>query len=185
MATVRIPNSLQAQITRSAISPRFAIRIFLNIPCLDVIHSDFQIAKDLRALFPLEDFRAVTKVNRVRLVFEIIMIAAERRTIPARIQWAVHSPPAFSQFLRRRQIRSHSSASWLPQCTIPARSRPYPPASQRAAHLGKAPRKMFPRWVSAPCARVPPLPEEQQARREYLPPPGRHPCPGRQAAPLL
>jgi hypothetical protein len=70
MATVRIPSSLQAQITRSAISPRFAIRIFLNIPCLDVIHCDFQIAKDLRALFPLEDFRAVTKVNRARLVFD-------------------------------------------------------------------------------------------------------------------
>ena len=34
------------------------------------IHSDFQIAKDLRALFPLEDFRAVTKVNRARPVFD-------------------------------------------------------------------------------------------------------------------
>src|SRR5579863_880697 len=31
MATVRIPSSLHAQITRSAISPRLAIRIFLNI----------------------------------------------------------------------------------------------------------------------------------------------------------
>src|SRR5258706_16185416 len=31
MATVRMPSSLQAQITRSAISPRLAIRIFLNI----------------------------------------------------------------------------------------------------------------------------------------------------------
>src|SRR5882672_10158432 len=31
MATVRMPSSLQAQITRRAISPRFAIRIFLNI----------------------------------------------------------------------------------------------------------------------------------------------------------
>src|SRR5262245_66050035 len=30
-ATVLIPSSLQAQITRRAISPRFAIRIFLNI----------------------------------------------------------------------------------------------------------------------------------------------------------
>src|SRR5256886_3720195 len=176
MATVRIPSSLQAQITRSAISPRFAIRIFLNIPCLDVIHSDFQIAKDLRALFPLEDFEQSRKsIARGLSLTEIVMIAAERRTIPARIQWAAHSPPAFSQFLRRRQIRSHSSASWLPQCTIPARFRPYPPASQRAVHLGKAPRKMFPRWVSAPCAMVPPLPEElveeQQAGRECLQPP--------------
>src|SRR6266550_8485575 len=63
MATVRIPNSLQAQITRSAISPRFAIRIFLNIPCLDAIHSDFQIAKDLRALFLLEGFPAVAEAK--------------------------------------------------------------------------------------------------------------------------
>src|ERR1039458_3157362 len=31
MATVRMPSSLHAQMTRSAISPRFAIRIFLNI----------------------------------------------------------------------------------------------------------------------------------------------------------
>src|ERR1700688_422187 len=31
MATVRMPNSLQAQMTRRAISPRFAIRIFLNM----------------------------------------------------------------------------------------------------------------------------------------------------------
>src|SRR2546427_7610651 len=68
IAAVRIPSSLQAQITRSAISPRFAIRIFLNIPCLDVIHSDFQIAKDLRALFALEDFEQSRKsVARVLL----------------------------------------------------------------------------------------------------------------------
>src|SRR5258708_8755957 len=31
-ATVLTPSSLQAQMTRRAISPRFAIRIFLNIP---------------------------------------------------------------------------------------------------------------------------------------------------------
>src|SRR3954447_1332408 len=31
MATVRMPSSLQAQITRKAISPRLAIRIFLNM----------------------------------------------------------------------------------------------------------------------------------------------------------
>src|SRR5260370_7833486 len=31
MATVRMPSSLHAQMTRSAISPRFAISIFLNI----------------------------------------------------------------------------------------------------------------------------------------------------------
>src|ERR1700739_687186 len=31
-ATVEIPSSLHAQITRSAISPRFATRIFRNIP---------------------------------------------------------------------------------------------------------------------------------------------------------
>src|SRR5258708_11169219 len=31
MATVRMPSSLHAQITRSAISPRLAIRIFLNM----------------------------------------------------------------------------------------------------------------------------------------------------------
>src|SRR5215469_3439697 len=31
MATVRTPSSLQAQITRSAISPRLAMRIFLNM----------------------------------------------------------------------------------------------------------------------------------------------------------
>src|SRR3954447_6034489 len=30
-ATVRMPRSLQAQMTRSAISPRLAIRIFLNM----------------------------------------------------------------------------------------------------------------------------------------------------------
>jgi len=60
---------LQAQITRSAISPRFAIRIFLNIPCLDVIRSDFQIAEDLRALFLLEGFQAVAEANRARPAF--------------------------------------------------------------------------------------------------------------------
>src|SRR5580658_8089779 len=31
MATVRMPSSLHAQMTRRAISPRFAIRIFLNM----------------------------------------------------------------------------------------------------------------------------------------------------------
>src|ERR1700761_4894267 len=31
-ATVRMPSSRQAEITRSAISPRFAIRTFLNMP---------------------------------------------------------------------------------------------------------------------------------------------------------
>src|SRR5262245_45887835 len=31
-ATVRMPSSLQAQMMRSAISPRFAMRIFLNMP---------------------------------------------------------------------------------------------------------------------------------------------------------
>src|SRR5215203_1002556 len=32
-ATVLMPSSRQAQMTRSAISPRFAIRIFLNMSC--------------------------------------------------------------------------------------------------------------------------------------------------------
>src|SRR5437762_4410610 len=157
MATVRIPSSLQAQITRSAISPRFAIRIFLNIPCLDVIRSDFQIVKDLRALFPPEDFEQLRKsIARGLLSTKIVMIAAGRQTIPVRIRSAVHSRPAFSQFLRRRQIQSRSLASWLRQYTIPAQFRPRLPASQKAVHLGKASHKMFPRWVSAPCATFPP-----------------------------
>jgi hypothetical protein len=41
----------------------------LNIPCLDVIRSDFQIAEDLRALFLLEGFQAVAEANRARPAF--------------------------------------------------------------------------------------------------------------------
>src|ERR1700682_1084962 len=52
-ATVLMPNSLQAQITRSAISPRLAMRIFLNgtdakqgLPVLDRLAVRYQLARD-------------------------------------------------------------------------------------------------------------------------------------------
>src|SRR5262249_6793340 len=67
-ATVLMPSSLQAQITRNAISPRFAIRIFLNIYLFGWTNRKkwFAIFHTLTAAHqPLHNFAAYVGFNLV------------------------------------------------------------------------------------------------------------------------
>src|SRR5947208_8487747 len=66
-ATVCTPSSRQARITRSAISPRFAIRIFLNIPRRSGGHFLIQILPlgIARTSYTLNAKRELTRVGRV------------------------------------------------------------------------------------------------------------------------
>src|SRR5258707_4969675 len=52
-ATVRMPRSLAAQMTRSAISPRLAMRILLNITDPDIVARHVVAREDLRETFGL------------------------------------------------------------------------------------------------------------------------------------
>src|SRR6267142_1321428 len=54
-ATVLTPSSLQAQMTRRAISPRFAIRIFLNIPGAAVCRRTLAVGPDAEESVPVLD----------------------------------------------------------------------------------------------------------------------------------
>src|SRR5258708_13859511 len=74
MATVRMPSSLHAQMTRRAISPGLAIRIFLNM------NSSFQLRRsfvEIRALrgwnsFPLEETAQTQKGAAQRASQELL-----------------------------------------------------------------------------------------------------------------
>src|SRR5262249_23256126 len=86
MATVRMPNSLQAQITRKAISPRLAIRIFLNMKKA--------VRYELRA----------TRLKAILLKVRVSVACAERVAQSAQLKHkkarSIRAPKSTRSFLR-------------------------------------------------------------------------------------
>src|SRR5580704_11978768 len=123
-----MPSSLQAQITRRAISPRFAIRILLNMYQTSVERT--LLSAFLTLILKMQEIKNNTHVKGggQECPPHTINFAAGSQTIPARTRSADRSPPTSSQSHLPRQPRSRSSASWLRQYKAPAPLQPRRPA---------------------------------------------------------
>src|ERR1017187_6160433 len=163
-ATVRIPNSRQAEITRSAISPRFAINTLRNIA------NAFLFPETAR----LETAVVLSGERRVRTSRRTPTEPEGRRTSrtfqptyasnsSAGLQTAAaHTPPAgpskqfASQFRRRYRSQSRSSASSLRRCRVPGPPQLRRPPSQTWELPATANRKMSQQSATSPRAASPP-----------------------------
>src|SRR5678815_2266889 len=147
MATVRTPSSLHAQIMRSAISPRFATRIFLNIR-----------------------FRIRNKKARfARLQIDTGLSSGPlSQTIPVHTRSAARSPPASSRSRRPHPTRFHSSTSSLPLCTAPVPVPQHPQLLRTEARPAMALHKTCRRSGIAQYAASPPVRVELWAPLEAL-----------------
>src|ERR1017187_378852 len=132
MATVRIPSSLHAQMPHSAISPRFAIRIFLNMNQLSALSRQLSLRLFFVDVLGWKHFLSEEKspcdrtTRRAPAETRGFTSSAGWRTTPAHIQWAGRCCPSSLRFRRPHPTRSHSAVSSPQRCTVPAPLPPYP-----------------------------------------------------------
>src|ERR1700722_10434235 len=151
-----MPSSLHAQITRSAISPRFAMRIFLNMNLLSALSRQLSasarqvLAKTLNwNPFPLnemaENWSAEWRRSGATERSTDLIFSPERRTTADHIQSVDRYFPFFSRFRRPHPTQSRSATSSPRRCKALAPLLPYHPPLRTAVRRAKAPHRRFPR----------------------------------------